>query len=120
MHFIIAFLIEQDFRALKSGFLEIRPIFVRKDARTRGHVFIAMLGLKIVRLMRQKLEVTEHKVEDALNALLRYVYLIYEINNKQVIKLPQGDQIQKEVFAAMGIKLPDKNAKTQNVGRAKK
>ena len=41
--------VERDFRTLKNGFLEVRPVFVRKLARTAAHVFIAMLALKIVR-----------------------------------------------------------------------
>ena len=37
--------IERDFRTMKTGMLEVRPVFVRKDGQTRGmHVF---LGRKI-------------------------------------------------------------------------
>ncbi|MGH8603833.1 MAG: IS1634 family transposase [Gammaproteobacteria bacterium] len=42
--------VERNFRTLKTGFLEVRPIFLRKAARTKAHVFIAMLALKITRL----------------------------------------------------------------------
>ena len=28
--------VERDFRAIKTGLLEVRPIFVRKEGRTRG------------------------------------------------------------------------------------
>ena len=41
--------VERDFRQMKTGLLEVRPIFVRKDSRTRGHVFGCMLALKISR-----------------------------------------------------------------------
>ena len=34
---------------MKTGLLEIRPIFVRKADRTRGHALVTMLALKIVR-----------------------------------------------------------------------
>jgi transposase len=47
--------VERNFRRLKTTFLEVRPIFVRKEQRTRGHVFIAMLALKVLRLMEQRL-----------------------------------------------------------------
>ncbi|MFP5232720.1 MAG: transposase, partial [Acidobacteriota bacterium] len=47
--------VERDFRALKTGALEVRPIFVQKAGRTRGHVFCCMLALKIVRKMEQRL-----------------------------------------------------------------
>lgn len=104
--------IEQDFKCLKTEFLEVRPIFVRKAERTVGHVFIAMLALKILRLMRQKLEPTTHTVEDAINALNRYVYITYEIDNKQIVKLPKPDAVQQEIFSTLGI-----NFKNNNVGR---
>ncbi len=41
--------VERDFRTLKTGLLELRLIFVRKENRTRGHVFAAMLALKVTR-----------------------------------------------------------------------
>jgi transposase len=34
--------VEQDFRTMQTGLLEVRPIFVRKAPRTRAHVFVTM------------------------------------------------------------------------------
>lgn len=42
--------VERDFRQMKTGLLEVRPIFLRKRARTEGHVFISMISLKLARL----------------------------------------------------------------------
>ncbi|MDP2835028.1 MAG: IS1634 family transposase, partial [Pseudomonadota bacterium] len=39
--------VERDFRTMKTGLLEIRPLFVRKESRTRGHVFCCLLALKL-------------------------------------------------------------------------
>jgi transposase len=47
--------VERDFRAMKTGLLEVRPLFVRKESRTRGHVFCCMLALKLSREMEQRL-----------------------------------------------------------------
>ena len=47
--------VEQDFRTMKTGLLEVRPIFVRKARRTRAHVFVTMLALTVVREMRRGL-----------------------------------------------------------------
>jgi hypothetical protein len=41
--------VERDFRQMKTGLLEVRPIFVRKESRTRGHVFCCLLALKLSR-----------------------------------------------------------------------
>src|SRR4030095_903839 len=78
--------VEQDFRTMKTGLLEVRPIFVRKAPRTRAHVFVTMLALTVVREMRRalvaafgttdddKMAVT---VEDALLAVGRLCLLTY-------------------------------------------
>ena len=41
--------VERDLRTWKTGLLEIRPLFVRKDTRTRGHVFVCLLALQLRR-----------------------------------------------------------------------
>ena len=59
--------VERDFRTMKTGLLEMRPIFVRKATRTRGHVFAAMLALKVAREgergLKQALGTTEHSAD---------------------------------------------------------
>ncbi|HEX7511819.1 MAG TPA: IS1634 family transposase, partial [Candidatus Methylomirabilis sp.] len=49
--------VERDFRALKTGLLEVRPVFVRKESRTRGHVFSCLLALKLSREVTRRLQV---------------------------------------------------------------
>ena len=44
-----------DFRTMKTGLLEIHPVFVRKESRTRGHVFCSMLALKLQREVERRL-----------------------------------------------------------------
>ena len=118
--------VERDFRTLKTGFLEVRPIFLRKKERTRAHVFVAMLALKIVRHLREKLQSHElpWTVHDALDALSRYIFLSYEVEGIKTQVLPQPDEIQSKIFEALGIKLPQKppslgKSKKENVGRRK-
>ena len=40
--------VEWAFRTSKTAHLEVRPIFVRKESRTRGHVLVVMLAYQIV------------------------------------------------------------------------
>src|SRR3989454_586353 len=47
--------VERDFRTMKTGMLEVRPVFVRKDGPTRGHVFCCMLALKLYRELERRL-----------------------------------------------------------------
>ena len=109
--------VERDFRTIKTSFLEIRPIFLRKADRTRAHVFVAMLALKITRrfeiLLRKAFGTTdEHPdaitVEDALVALGRLTYLHQTDQGKQRTLLPRPDALQSKILDALGLSFPRK------------
>jgi transposase len=107
--------VEQDFRTMKTGLLEVRPIFVRKAPRTRAHVLVTMLALKVVREMRRalvaafgttdddKMAVT---VEEALLALARLCLLTYHVQGTAVTRLPTPDERQRAILDALGTPLP--------------
>jgi transposase len=46
--------VERDFRTLKTGLLEIRPVFLRKAERTRGHALVSLLALKLARELERR------------------------------------------------------------------
>ena len=106
--------VERDFRRMKTTLIEVRPIFVRKEERTRGHVFISMLSLKIARLMESRLNdtfKTTHEsddavtVEDAMDALSRLCLQYYQIGNQTIIGLPQPDDYQQKILDALAVKI---------------
>ena len=106
--------VERNFRRLKTMFLEVRPIFVRKEQRTRGHVFIAMLALRVLRLMEQRLRsafgTTETNAEaenpdSAVAALSRLCLQHYTIGEQDIIGLPRPDARQKQILDALQVKL---------------
>jgi len=108
--------VERDFRSLKTGLLEVRPVFVRKESRTRGHVFSCLLALKICREMERRLRArfgatdrNPHAVTlpDAMVSLSRLCLLHYPVNDStSVTRLPSPDARQKEILAAFGVTLP--------------
>lgn len=110
--------VERDFRSMKTGLLEIRPVFVRKESRTRGHVFACMLALKISREMEKRLQAAfgttdsdPHTVTlpDALASLNRLCLLHYPIDADTIVtRLPRPDGRQKEILTALGVELPEK------------
>jgi transposase len=106
--------VERDFRRLKTGFLEVRPIFVRKAPRTRGHVFIAMLSLKVLRLMEQRLHAAfgttndndqAETVDSALMALSRLCLQHYQIGEQEIVGLPRPDTRQQQILSALQVTL---------------
>jgi transposase len=107
--------VEQDFRTMKTTLLEVRPIFVRKAQRTRAHVLVTMLALKVVREMRRGLVAafgtTEDnkmavRVEEALMELSRLCLLIYPAQGACVTRLPRPDERQAAILQALGTPLP--------------
>jgi transposase len=115
--------VEQDLRMLKTGLLEVRPIFVRKDARTRGHVFVCLLALKLSRVLKQRLAATygttkeaPHGVtlQDALDALHRLCLLTYPLDDAHSItRLPGPDAQQTRILQALQVALPSRRAGRQ-------
>jgi hypothetical protein len=47
--------VDHDFRTRQTGWLEVRPLFVRKESRTRGHVFVCLLALNLSQALQQRL-----------------------------------------------------------------
>jgi hypothetical protein len=56
--------IERNFRTMKTGLLEIRPIYVLKAMRTRAHVFLTTLALHAQRHMQELLARTFGTTDD--------------------------------------------------------
>lgn len=61
--------VERDFRTLKTAMLELRPIFLRKATRTRGHALVSMLALKLIRELERRVKPLELSPQDALDRL---------------------------------------------------
>jgi hypothetical protein len=109
--------VERDFRQMKTGLLEVRPVFVRKESRTRGHVFCCLLALKLGREIERRLQAAfgttdqnPHAVTtaDALAALSRLCLLEYPVDEKTTLtRLPKPDARQKEILKALAIQLPE-------------
>jgi len=61
--------VERDFRTMKTTLLELRPIYVRKATRTRGHALVTMLALKVARELRRRVASLGLTCQDALDRL---------------------------------------------------
>ncbi len=100
--------VEYAFRTLKTTLIELRPIFLRKDERTRGHVFACMLAYKIVKALMDKFEQGHNYTkEHIINALDKIQYNQYSYGKIKVKSLP--DQLlpdQKAILDTLNIRLP--------------
>ena len=107
--------VERDFRTLKTGLLELRPIFLRKEDRTRGHALVCLLALKLARELDRRMAPLGLTVEDGLERL-KGVRLV-RLGQSQVglWRLPTSyEAAQSEVLEA----LPKLKAPMLSLGNA--
>jgi transposase len=110
--------VERDFRQMKTGLLEVRPVWVRKESRTRGHVFCCMLALKLSREIERRLQAmfgttdtNPHAITmpDAFDVLGRLCLEEYPVDEKTTVtRLPNPDARQKQILVALGVPVPEK------------
>lgn len=96
--------IERDFRTMKTGLLELRPIFLRNAARTEGHALVTMLALKLARALDQRVAKLGLTVEDALERLggVRLVSLGCSDQTTPLWRLPESFvAAQQEILDAL-------------------
>ncbi len=101
--------VERDFRTMKTGHMEIRPWFVRKESTTRAHALTAMLALKVRRHLEKSWEKLEVTVEEGVAELSKICVIeLLEAQSAAVVarQVPEPSARQKELLDALGLKLP--------------
>jgi Transposase DDE domain len=107
--------VERDFRLMKTALLEVRPLFVRKQSRTHGHVLAAMLALRLARELDRCFNAafgttaegdTAMPVQDALQALSRLCFQRHQTSEQTFLTLPLPDHKQEAIFNAVNLKPP--------------
>jgi Transposase DDE domain len=61
--------VEYAFRTCKTAHLEVRPLFLRLEARTRAHAFVGMLAYQIIQYLASCWSPLDLTVEEGLHAL---------------------------------------------------
>jgi len=83
------FKVEKAFETLKTGLLNIRPIFVRKESHIKGHVFACFLALKITNFIENKCKSLGLPLNHIIYSLdnIQYIESIFE--NQSIKTIPQ-------------------------------
>jgi transposase len=71
--------VEHAFRTMKQSHLEIRPLYLRREDRTRAHVFVTMLAYMIERKLSEYWKEAEVTVKEGLYALTTVITGTIEI-----------------------------------------
>lgn len=101
--------VEQAFRTMKTTLEEIRPIFVRKESRTRGHVFICMLAYMVTKYSWDNLKRLGFTQDFIFETLDRIQFISYKFQDRVIKVLPNELlEHQRLIIDKLRIKLPQK------------
>ena len=97
--------IERSFRTIKS-FIEIRPVYHRKEERIKAHVFVCVLSLLLSRIIEKRLTVSRLTVERTAE-ILWGIKAIPVKSPMRIVYRSESDEAVK-ILNEMGIKPPDR------------
>ncbi len=98
--------VEFAFRTMKTTLEEIRPIYVRKEQTTRGHVFVVMLAYMIIKYITDKLQECNFSRKYIFECLDKINYIQYKYENKIINVTPKNiSEDQNKILNILKIKL---------------
>ena len=99
--------VERGFRTMKTGLLEARPIFVRKESRTRGHVFVVMLAYMIVHELEKHWSNIDVTVEEGIKELSTIDSITIKAGEKLCHQIPRPRGLGQRLLQSAGVSLPE-------------
>lgn len=99
-------MVESAFRTVKSD-LDIRPIYVRTEESTRGHVLVVMLSYMIIREIDKAWSHLYLTVEEGLRSLSTLTLMDVKLGeDKAFQQIPEPREQNKLMLEALNIKMP--------------
>jgi transposase len=99
--------VERAFRTFKTDFLEVRPVYVRTEKSTRGHVLVVMLAYMIVRILRGAWQEFDLTVEEGLNQLSTLCSMEMKVKNQaSCLKIPRPRERSRQLLKAIDVRMP--------------
>lgn len=100
--------VELAFRTFKTGLEEIRPVYVRKEKRTRGHVFVCMLAYKLMhhiwKYFKEDQLFTQKYILESLDKIQ---FIEYQFKGQTIKQLPKNiNDDQAVILKKLDICLP--------------
>jgi hypothetical protein len=84
-------------------FLEVRPVYVRNEKSTRGHVLVVMLAYMIVRHLQTAWQNFDLTPEEGLKQLTTLASVEMKFNgNGSCLKIPRPMKSSRELLEAVG------------------
>ena len=109
-------LVEQAFRTCKTAHLEVRPLYVRTEASTRGHALVVMLAYAIIRELHRAWGHLDLTVEEGIAHLATLCVMEMRVQGHEpCCRLPKPRASSQRLLEAVGAHLPE--ALPQRPGR---
>jgi len=101
--------VERAFRESKTGHLELRPIYVRTEKSTRGHVFVVMLAYLLRRELERAWDKIDVTMEEGLGCLATLSSVeLYQADGVAIERIPAPQGLCGKLLDALKYSLPDK------------
>ena len=101
--------VERAFRESKTGHLELRPIHVRTEKSTRGHVFVVMLAYLLRRELERAWDKIDVTMEEGLSCLATLSSVeMCRVNGVAVERIPAPQGLCSQLLDALKFSLPEK------------
>jgi transposase len=98
--------VEHAFRDSKTQYLEVRPIFLRKEENTRAHVFIVMLSYMINQQLEKYWKGLDITVKEGIDKLSKLCIQQVQVKEKNNYIIPEPDQEAKQLLELAQVKIP--------------
>jgi transposase len=101
-------MVEGAFRTCKTGQLELRPIYVRKKDRTRGHVLVVMLSYLLIQKLRGYWDKLDRTVEEGIKLLETLCTVEVQLDdNIPILYVPKPQKEIEQLFTGANITSPE-------------
>ncbi|MGH8652976.1 MAG: IS1634 family transposase [Gammaproteobacteria bacterium] len=109
-------LVEWAFRESKTVHLEMRPIYVRLESRTRGHALVVMLAYLLIHILAQRWRYLDLTVQEGLDQLATLCLTeVHTPNQPPAYQLPIPRDSIHQLLDAAHVRLPTKIAHRSTV-----
>ena len=98
---------EDAFRAMKTGHLELRPLYLRKGSRTRGRAFIVMLSFMIEKYISERWRALNITVQEGIRELSSINCIGISTGAVRYNQIPKPRDLGAGLLKALNVKLPD-------------
>jgi transposase len=99
--------VEWAFRTMKTTLIEMRGIYVRKELRTRAHVFIIMLAYFIAYELRRQWTDLEMTIEEGIEELASISTVFVDIAGATCQTIPEPRPQGQQLLQKLDMTLPD-------------